>query len=372
LIKIRLAIALLLLAISFNSVATFESAEVSFSKVAVIIFGQDPLAQKYSRNAFTRIENILLDNGIEILDKAEIEDLKNVWKQLEDPGYFVTAESFVENTEKYALDGIIRVYLSADVVENWGNTFSAVATADIRFVDSQANVEAYSSIPMGVPGKPPSDGLTKNAAIVNSIQRAIDEAGAKLGLEIIDFAKPRTMTFTLSETDEPVGNYKSIRIYNEISDFNVFSSKPEHGGSFESFTCHDIDPSESLGVAGGYLKITGIGSRTYGSRLHVIDLADKKEVLLFDTSLQDRKHSWEKGVRKLQDCMFVENWRFLVGLTGNHISLWDTERGINMAEVHIKRGMKSGGSLDYISDGSNRYLVVKHKGKIKKFFEITR
>jgi hypothetical protein len=358
--------------VNANAMANFESSEVSFSKVAVVVYGQDPLAMKFSRNAFTRVENILLDNGVEVLDKSEVDDLKDVWKQLEDPGYFVTAESFVDNAEKYAIDGMIRIYLYADVVENWGNTFSAVAVADIRFVDSEANVTAFSSIPMGVPGKPPSDGLTKNAAIVNAIQRAIDESSAKLGLEIIDFAKPRTMKFNLVEIEEPIGDLESIRIHSDDTRFEKFTSKPDHGGTFESYTCHDTDPAEVLGVAGGYLKITGIGSRTYGSRLHVIDLVEGEEVLLFDTSLQDRKHSWEKGVRKLQDCMFIESWRYLIGLTGNHISLWDTERGINMSKFHLIRGIKRGGKLDYLTDGISRYVKVSRKGKALKFFEITR
>ncbi|MDC1286377.1 hypothetical protein N8198_00670 [Gammaproteobacteria bacterium] len=368
----RYVITLILVFCTTQVQANFDVNSVSFSKVAVVIYGQDPLAQKYSRAAFTRMENILLDNGVEVLDKAEVEELKDVWKQLEDPGYFVTAETFVENTEKYAIDGMIRIYLNVDVVENWGNTFSAVAAADIRFVDNEANVEAYSSIPMGVPGKPPSDGLTRNAASVNAVQRAIDESSARLGLEIIDFARPRTMKFNLAETDAPVGETQSKRLRSDDTAFESYASKPERGGTFESFTCHDRDPAQVLGVAGGYLKITGVGSRTYGSRLHVIDLAEGKEILLFDTSLQDRKHSWEKGVRKLQDCMFIESWRYLVALTGNHISLWDTERGINMSEILLSRGIKKGGSLDYISNGVSRFIVVRRGGKAQQFFEIVR
>jgi hypothetical protein len=180
------------------------------------------------------------------------------------------------------------------------------------------------------------------------------------------------MKFNLVETDAPVGETHSKRLQSDDTAFESSASKPEHGGTFESFTCHDTDPAQVLGVAGGYLKITGVGSRTYGSRLHVIDLEDQKEILLFDTSLQDRKHSWEKGVRTLQDCMFIESWRYLVALTGNHISLWDTERGINMSEILLSRGIKKGGTLDYISDGVSRFVVVRKKGKAQQFYEIVR
>ena len=179
-----------------NIFAAFEESGVEFSKVAVMVYGQNSLAKKYSRAASTRVENILMDNGVEVLDQSEAEELKDVWKRLEDPGFFITAESFVENAEKYAVDGVIRVYLHAELTKGWGKSYSATAIADIRFVDNEANTLAYSSIPMGVPGKPPSDGLTKSSAVVNAIQRAVDEGGEKLGLEVIDVANPRTLKFT--------------------------------------------------------------------------------------------------------------------------------------------------------------------------------
>lgn len=349
-----------------------QASDVSFSKVAVMVYGQNKLSNKYARIAFTRIENILLDNGIEVLDQQQIKELKNVWKQLEDPGYFVTAETFLENTEKYALDGVVRLYLTADSINSWGNSFSATAISDIRFVDSAAQVNAFTSIPMGVPGKPPSDGLTLSAAIANAVQRSVDESAAKLGLEIIDYAKPRTMKFTLSELESAPLDYESLRIKNPDQSFAAYASKPSKRTRHESHSCFATDPSNVLGVVGGYLKVTGFGKRRFSSRLHVVDIADQKEILLFETSLKDRKHSWEKGVRELQDCMFVNNWRYLIGLTGNHISLWDTERGINMSEIHIKKGIKSGGQLDFISDGINQYVKVSRKGRPLKYFEITR
>jgi len=369
---VRFIVVIICLFISLNAVANFSANGVSFSKVAVVVYGQNKLANKFARTAFTRIENILLDNGVEVLDQHKAKELKNVWKQLEDPGFFVTAETFVENTEKYAVDGVIRVYLTAESFESWGKSFSSTAIADIRFVDSEARVTAHSTTPMGVPGKPPSDGLSQSSAVVNAIQRSIDEAATKLGMEVIDYAKPRTIKFKLSEIDKPVQDVESKRIKYPDHSFDQYIAKSELKTVHESFTCHAVDPGEVLGVAGGYRKVTGFGNRTYSSRLHVIDLAEEKEILLFDTSLSDRKHSWERGARKLQDCMFINNWRYIVGLTGNHISLWDTERGINMSEIHIKQGIKRNGALDYISDGEREYIVVLKKEKPIKYFEITR
>lgn len=346
--------------------------ELKFSKVAVVVYGQNELANKYARSAFTRVENLLLDNGIEVLDQQKVKELKNVWKQLEDPGFFVTAETFVENTEKYTLDGIVRVYLTAESYESWGKSHSATAIADVRFVDKEAKVDAFTSIPMGVPGKPPSDGLTKSAAVVNAVQRAIDESISKLGLEVFDYAKPRTMAFKLEEVTIPLSATKSNRIEFKQSQFDQYIPKLTRRTERESFTCHAVDPSAVLGVAGGYVKVSGFGKRTYSSRLHVVDLVDKKVILTFDTSLADRKHRWEKGDRKLHDCMFIHNWRFLAGLTGNHLSLWDTEKGVNMSEIHLEKGIKKGSRLDYVTDGTQDYIVILEKGNPIKYFMITR
>ena len=125
--------------------------EVSFDNVAVVVYDKTPDAKKMKRAAQTRLENILLDNGITILDQDKTAKLKNVWTRLEDPGYFVTAEDFVTNSSGYEIDGLIRLYLNADVTAALAGYHSATAQADIRFVDKDANVEAFTTIPMGVP-----------------------------------------------------------------------------------------------------------------------------------------------------------------------------------------------------------------------------
>ncbi|MGD8570248.1 MAG: hypothetical protein PVJ39_19330, partial [Gammaproteobacteria bacterium] len=117
--------------------------EASFTKVAVAVFPQNGVAKKMVRAAQSRLEGVLLDNGITVLDRDKANDLKDEWKKLEDPGYFVTADDFVENTEKYQLDGLIRVYLTAEAAKGFAEFYTATAQADLRFVAEDAQVEAH-------------------------------------------------------------------------------------------------------------------------------------------------------------------------------------------------------------------------------------
>src|SRR5262245_54479374 len=144
--------------------------------VAVMVFPANDAAKALAGSAQSRLEQILTDSGVEVSDREEARKVKSIWKKLEDPGYFVTADDFVKNTAGHQLDGIVRVYLSADSAAAPGGYFSATAQADVRLVDENAKVQAQTSFPMGAPGRPPSDGLTAQAALVNAMQRAIDEA----------------------------------------------------------------------------------------------------------------------------------------------------------------------------------------------------
>ena len=173
------------------------SQEMNFKRVAVMVFADGQEATAAKRTAQTRMENILSDNGVEVLDRDKVRELGDVWGQLEDPGYFVTAEDFVDNTEQYALDGIVRVYLGTDAVAGIAGYHSATAQADIRFVSEEAAVTAITTPTMGVRGNPPSDGLTVRAAVTNAVQRAIDVAAEKAGFELFETAVPRSVQLEL-------------------------------------------------------------------------------------------------------------------------------------------------------------------------------
>lgn len=329
--------------------------EVSFDQVAVMVYTKTADASKMKRAAQNRIENILLDNGITVLDQGEADKLKDVWKRLEDPGYFVTAEDFVANASGYEIDGLIRLYLNAEATSALAGFHSATAQADIRFVDQDANVEAYTTVPMGVPGKPPSDGLTKNAALVNAVQRAVDEAAAKTGLEIIDYAKPRTLNYALSGpvelTVKPIPPVKSEdRAYESYADLiNKTWTREEVSTSCKA-------ASGELAAVGGYIRETSGGMRrSYASKIHLVDLDEKKETGSFDSTTKKKKG--KKGKVKLLDCVFINNWRYLAAVTGLELFLWDTERGKLMSSVRLDRGIKDA-ELAHTQYSSEDYLSV--------------
>lgn len=329
--------------------------EVNFDQVAVMVYAKTPAAKKMKRVAQNRLENILLDNGITILDQGKAEKLKNVWKRLEDPGYFVTAEDFVANASGYEIDGLIRLYLNADVTAALAGFHSATAQADIRFVDQEANVEAYTTIPMGVPGKPPSDGLTRNAALVNAVQRAVDEASAKTGLEIIDYAKPRTLSFVLQGPVEialnPLKPQKS-----ENKSYEAYADLSNKTWTREEVSTSCKAPSGELAAVGGYIRETSGGMRrSYYSKIHLVDLGDKKETGSFDSTTKKKKG--KTGKVELLDCLFINNWRYLTAVTGLELFLWDTERGKLMSSIRLDKGLKQA-VLAYTRYNSNDYVSV--------------
>jgi len=329
--------------------------EVSFDQVAVMVYAKTTDAKKMKRAAQNRLENVLLDNGITILDQGKADKLKDVWKRLEDPGYFVTAEDFVANASGYEIDGLIRLYLNVDATSALAGFHSATAQADIRFVDEEANVEAYTTIPMGVPGKPPSDGLTRNAALVNAVQRAVDEAAAKTGLEIIDYAKPRTLNFALQgPVDMPLNP-----LYPQKSDdksYEGYANLSNKTWTKEEITTHCKAPSGQLAAVGGYIRETSGGMRRkYYSKIHLVDLGDKKETGSFDSTTKKKKG--KRGKVKLLDCLFINNWRYLAGVTGLELFLWDTERGKLMSSIRLDKGLKKA-VLAYTQYNSNDYVSV--------------
>ena len=346
----------------------FGDREVNFDTVAVMVFDKTPMAKKMKRAAQSRLENILLDNDITILDQSKADELKNVWKRLEDPGYFVTAEDFVTNASGYEIDGLIRLYLNAEVTSALAGFHSATAQADIRFVDQEANVEAYTTIPMGVPGKPPSDGLTKNAALVNAVQRAVDEASAKTGLEIIDYAKPRTLSYVLQGPVEislnPIRPQKS-----EDKSYEDYASMADKTWTREEVSTSCKAPSGELAAVGGYIRETSGGMRrSYYSKIHLVDLADKKETGSFDSTTKKKKG--KKGKVKLLDCLFINNWRYLVAVTGLELFLWDTERGKLMSSIQLEGGLKQA-EIAYTRYNSNDYISVLSDDK-KLHYQISR
>jgi hypothetical protein len=324
-----------------------------------------------TRAAQSRIENILLDNGITVLDQDKAKELKDVWKNLEDPGYFVTADDFVENTDKFKLDGLVRVYLTAESNKGFANFYTATAQADIRFVSEDAQVEAHTTTPMGVPGNPPSDGLTETAAMVNAVQRSIDKGASKVGLEVVSFAAPRALSFDLVKTAEQIPVEFSSKS-NASADFTKYANLSTNRWKSEEVTCAVAAGSGDIAAVAGYIKETQSGfKRIYGSIMHVVNIKEGKEITTFEAEAIARRKKHEKARSKVLDCAFMSSWRYLAAVSGNYLSLWDIERGLLMSKVHIEGGLEQA-QLTYVKHNNKDYIGVKGGDGPPLLFEIVR
>lgn len=341
------------------------SARPNLSKVAVLVFPSTPMAERSVNSAQSRIEQILLDNGIETIDREKSEELKDVWKQLEDPGYFVTADDFVAQADKYQIDGIVRLYLSADAAESFAGFYTATAQADIRFVDESAKVDAKTSVPMGAPGQPPSDGLTQQAALLNAVQRAVDNAAQLFGLQLSDPASPRAVALSLEGPVAVAAPLAPNGVMPPLdADALTIPKLFAERWNSETATCSSKAPGGELGAVGGSITETPRGDRFnhYGSRIHLVDLAQRREIAVFETQKVGRKEREQRGTSSLLACSFVSSWRYLAATTGDYLSLWDTERGLKMAQVLLPFGLQREARIELLRDASGAYLQVSGEG----------
>ena len=356
-----------------NAQTTFRE-KIEGHKTAVVILAQNSMAERYTKNALSRIEGILLDNAIEILDKDKAEELKDVFKTLEDPGAFVTAETFVENAEKFAIKGLVAVYLSVDIIKGLAGYYSATAQSDIRFIDdADAKVGALTTFPMGAPGRPPSDGLTRQSAAINAVQRAIDDVCLKLGLEIMDPATPRSVRLSLEGPIPLPALSNRIRTSESDGSLSRFAVLEKQKWRGEEITCNAKAPAGGLGAVGGYIIDTDFRrrpQRLYGSRIHIIDLESKKEINVFECHPVEKKTRREKGTKKILDCMFVQNWRYLAAVTGSSLFLWDTERGALLASLYLAKPIKK--ATLYLSQGDDQNYLIIDSGRKQLAYKIIR
>ena len=344
-------------------------------KVAVVVNPQNEAADRYVKAAHSRMESILADNNIIALDRKKVQELTDVFKTLDDPGAFVTAEDFVENAAKFELAALVAIYLNVDRLPTLADYFSASAHADIRFIsESDAKVTAISLLPMGVPGRPPSDGLTQNSAAINAVQRAVDDACNQLGLENLDPATPRLVRLDLKDpvdgsslTVEPRHSSK------EEKSLPDYAQLEELRWRQEEVTCTTKAPAGAMGAVAGYIIDTDFRrrpQRLYGSRIHLIDTRQKRRIQVFDCFDVEKKQPGEMGERKILDCMFVSSWRYLTAVSGGKLFFWDTERGKLLADPVLKSALKSA-HLGLARSADGTYLVVD-SGQQKFAYRIVR
>ena len=217
--------------------------------------------------------------------------------------------------------------------------------------------------------------MTQNSAAINAVQRAIDDACAKLGLELMDPATPRSVKLALEGPVPVPAELTLTRTSQSDSSISRLAILEKQKWRGEEVTCTSKAPSGSLGAVGGYIIDTDFRrrpQRLYGSRIHLIDLQAQREISTFECHPVEKKTSRQKGTQKILDCMFVLNWRYLAAVTGNQIFLWDTERGnlqsavflgspLKKAELRLGRADKA--SFLIIQSGRNQiaYQIVRSR-----------
>ncbi len=339
--------------------------------VAVIVYPQSTLAKQYSRIALARIEQVLTDNGVTVLDQKKADELKKGWKKLEDPGALITAEEFVKSAGKYAIDGVYRVYLDTALTPGLAGIFTATSLADIRFIGEDAQIRSSASPAMGVKGMPPSDGLTESSAISNAIQRAVDSTVQAMGMKILDFTNPRLFTVRLEPmpSTETMVPEKRPAALSDTDPIIALANLKDSFALSEEVTCINASPDEKMVVVGGYLRKTQ-GGRLYGSQVHVLDRVANKEVITFETAPVATRKAEEKGGSKILDCMFISNWRYLAAVTNSKLFLWDVERGAVMSALFFDAGINKA-QLEFGKSGDKDMLaVVSENGR--QVFRISR
>lgn len=371
--KNHIWVAVILWLISFSIAMPANAGEAKTVAVVVYAQGAGQDEKVVTRIAQTRLEQILGDNGVTVLDQEKSQELKKSWKKLEDPGFLLTAEDFVKAAQKYKIDGIYRVYLKAQAVAAPEQFFTATAHADLRFVNEDAKVTAVSPIPMGTVGNPPSDGLTASAAMTNAVQRAIDSSLEKAGYKIGDAVAPRKLNFELKTVD-----IASIGILDASTAMHRIQADPKQLPSSllrttadaterttEDLACLAQSPDKAMIAAGIRVKTQHRMNLKWNTTMRLVDAAENKLVVEFDVDSGARR-----GTTKMLDCMFVNNWRYLAAITGNTLVMWDTERGTVVSQIDLADRSLDSASLAYYRTKNGGFLVVEGNDAKKSVFQL--
>ena len=339
--------------------------------VAVVVYGKNAASKQYVRVAATRMEQLLGDNGVTVLDQAKAKELQKNWAKLSDPGALITAEDFVENAGKYKISGIYRIYLDVGQSVGLAGIYTATSVADIRFIGEDAKVKAAASEPMGTKGMPPSDGLTESAAINNAIQRAVDFSAGKLGFKVMDITNPRLVTYSLKNVAEPDAGAVEVSVPPMLANNDgivKYAKLKDDGWTYEEATCVRSSEGGRMAVIGSYIVSAMGSSRSYSSALHVVDLEAKKEIESFTISVKDIRY--QKGGSKITDCRFLQTWRYIAAVSQSHLVFADTERGVELARIYFEDSFNKP-VLAHLRSGDNDYLVVS-EGTRRLFYQIVR
>jgi len=345
-----------------------SASAVEFEKVAIMVFSQTDGAKRFERHAMNHLETILFENNITVLDKDKAEDLKNGWSQLEDPTALLTAEDFLENAEQYAIDGIVRIYLSLEVIPSLAETYTATAQADLRYVNETAQSVSYVTTPMGIKGNPPSDGLTQNAAGLNAIYRAVENAALKMKLEVLGQTTPRAIKLKTTPV-KVIPKFTQISGKQKTKKHDSIIKLFDTTWKWEKISCASESPNGNLVAAAGFVTDGGMGRRYWYSRMHIVDVTNNNVPYVFDTWPKGTKPKRLRGSSKILDCMFLNSWRYAAAITGNYLFLWDTERGIELSKqaLDLEMGKNDEPTLSLAKFENKTFIQVVFKNEKRVF-----
>jgi hypothetical protein len=325
-------------------------------QVSVAVFANDASQKKYERAVQARMETVLADAGVTVLDEEKAKKLRTGWVDLADPSHLVTAEEFLKNAGKYDVKRIYRVSFNSGVTSPLGLFFTATAAVQIRVIDADAKVQAFASSPMGLKGFPPSDALTSDAALVNAMQRGVDSAAEASGLLVSAPTIAKVIPLTLEADPAPPALVPLESVLVSKGDGWTKGAKffDNGGWTLEDAACKSVSDDGQMGVLGGYTH----AKRGHGGRLHIVDIASGHETTVFNLHEIGPRLSGENGTSEPFACQFLGSWRYLIAMTGNKLSCFDVERGLETCSIGFSNGPGKGILSVWKSD-TQRYVKAE-------------
>lgn len=343
--------------------------------VAVIVYAHDAgqVEKIVNRAAQMRVEQILSDNGVAVLDQEKSKELKKSWKMLENPGFLLTKEGFDKVTQEYDIDGICRVYLKTRITGDSEQFVTAIAEADLHCVNEDARLGTVPATPMETDGYFTPDGSTVPAAMINAVQRAVDSSFGKMGYKIDDAVVPYKINFELKQVDvAAIGIMDASKAMRRIPADPTRLPKSLFRTDFADATERVTDEATCLAQSPDNARIA-VGIRVRTQYRH--DLTWHSILRLVDVTSGNLANEWvvDQGMRygttRILDCMFINNWRYLAAVTGNTLVMWDTARGTVMSRIDLAVRPLESASLAYYRSINGWFLVVEGNNEKKIVFQ---
>jgi hypothetical protein len=126
---------------------------------------------------------------------------------------------------------------------------------------------------------------------------------------------------------------------------------------------------------GGYTwAISRLGglSRSYGGRVHLIDIDQTAEFNVMTVHETGKRGAGEDGSSAPLACRFLGNWRYLLVASGNKLVCLDVERGVETCSHRIEGGA-SQVQIDVVDvPGQGSQVVLEADGRRRLFNIVTK